>query len=270
MTHYYVKKGSDGKARVWLSCEVVNGELTVSAVHPHDGTYYLYKDAPCTDRYGTDPSINADDDFHTSQSSMTIIFDPTVAGGWTFTGRYKSDTGAGSSPFVAKAADHSPASFSVVATSGTNTETFDPVIRFNNTIMAQSGVPGGYTVVLGSAYLDPPRFGAHTISLEFLVLPGHPTRGVVILDSAAHAIDRWGDPASGLASVATRYEDLVIESVEAEDPTGQGRELGRLKTEAFGDSEIYLVKGPGDMRWTLVCGSEEERVVIPMTLIDMG
>jgi hypothetical protein len=254
MADYYIKKVADNDVRLTLQCSVANNDaLTVVGLS-------LYSDTSCQNLVSPSPTIAAGDTFSTSQGICVITLQPGSSGSWTFQARKKGYSTL-SNPLTVTGSASAPASFSVVATaSGYSDLVLDPTIKFGNNAMQQAGVPTA--LMLASAYLDPPLFGAHGISL---VLPvgysDHP--GTLAFDPTPHPLDEWGDPVG--PSIYRKREHDVKSVTRVTTDEDRGRSLDRIECAGLTDAEVFLVRDDPADRWTLIYAPHTGgRFVIPL------
>ena len=254
MADYYIKKVADDDVHLYLQCSVSgNSSLTVIGLS-------LFSDTACTTPVSPSPTIAASDAFHTSQGSCNIHLQPTSSGGWTFQARKKGASNL-YNPLIVTGDGSTPASFSVVATAtGFSDLVLDPTIKFRNSAMQQLGTITA--TMLASAYLDPPLFGAHGISL---VLPvGHSDQpGTLAFDPNPHPLDAWGDPVG--PSIYRKREHDVKSVTRVSTDDDRGRSLDRIECAGLTDAEVFLVRDDPAERWTLIYAPHTGgRFVIPM------
>jgi hypothetical protein len=252
VANYYIKKVANDDVDLFLQCSVTNNTLTVQGLS-------LYHDESCEDPYSSPPTIAAGDAFHTSQGVCSIHLEPTSSDGWTFRA-FKKGSSDLENPLDVSGDASTPASFSVVATSSSSTLVLDPIIRFNNNVMQQAGVPTA--VMLASAYLDPPLAGAHGISVV-LPIGFSEWRGFLTFDPNSHPLDEWGDPVG--PSPGTRSWHAVEAVVNVATDDEGGRSLDRLDCKSLPDAEVFLVRDDPADRWTLIYApTTGGRFVVPL------
>lgn len=254
MTDYYLKKNADNDVQLTLQCSVAsNDTLTVVGLS-------LYSDSSCQYPVSPAPTIAAGDTFSTSQGICAISFQPGTSGGWTFRARKKGSSTL-SNPLTVTGDASTPASFSVVATaSGHSDLVLDPSIRFGNSAMQQAGVPTA--IMLASAYLDPPLFGAHGL-LVVLPFGFHADPGRLVFDPNPHPLDEWGNPVG--PSLYRKREHEIAALTRVRDEDDGMRILDRLECRDLPDAEVFLARDEAADRWTLIYApAAGGRFVVPL------